>query len=299
MKLLMTGARGRLGRVFREALGRRKHEVAAFSRNADATHLPLSALPEAVEAGGVDAILHLAWSTVPATAEQDPGVEWREDLPLLSSILGVLAREQSRHGKAPRLIFFSTCAVYGEPPGEKACTEEDEPRPKGWYAAGKVAGERLIGRFVDRFGLKATVLRVTNPYGFTQGEQCLQGVIPAMVQAALAGKPFSVWGGGEARKDYLHIRDLGDAVTRVVEGGQTGTFNIASGVSRTVHEVAKAIETVTGRKVSLRHEPARPWDVKGGRYANDRWKQKSGWECPTALEDGLREFVTLLSSNRP
>ena len=298
MKLIITGARGRLGRVLRQTLGERGHQVTAFSRNADGSHLPLSALAETIEAGGVDTILHLAWSTVPATAEQDPGVEWREDLPLLASSLGVLAREQAKQGRAPRLIFFSTCAVYGEPSGETASTERDEPRPKGWYAAGKVAAERLIGRFTDRTGIPAMILRITNPYGFTQGEQCLQGVIPAMVQAALAGAPFSVWGAGDARKDYLHIGDFCDAVARAVEGGKSGTFNVASGVSRTVGEVAAAIEKVTGRKLNLRHEAARPWDVQRGKYDNGQWRKESGWNCGKNFEEGLREFVSLLGQGK-
>ena len=68
MKIAITGARGRLGRVLRRHFASRGDDVLAFSRNADAAHAALSTLPEVIESGQIDLLLHMAWSTVPATA---------------------------------------------------------------------------------------------------------------------------------------------------------------------------------------------------------------------------------------
>ena len=288
MKIAMTGARGRLGRVLREHFASAGDEVMAFSRNADADHAPLSSLPQVLEQGSVDVLLHLAWSTVPATAEQTPGIEWREDLPLLSDLLSTLAtRDQS----APRLIFFSTCAVYGEAQFGQAFTERDEPKPKGWYASGKVAAEQLLERFRAEHGVASCILRVTNPYGFTQGAQCLQGVIPAMLLAAKQGREFTAWGEGDAMKDYLHIDDLCAAVDAVVRSNVMGTYNVASGVSRSLRDVAALVEKSAGASLKIRHTEARPWDVQHARYSHAALSEATGWQPKVGLEEGVARFA--------
>lgn len=288
MKIAMTGARGRLGRVLRRHFASAGNEVLAFSRNADAEHAPLSSLTSVLEQGSMDVLLHLAWSTVPASAEQTPGVEWREDLPLLSDLLSALAARQE---SAPRLIFFSTCAVYGEPQSGQVFAESDEPKPKGWYASGKVAAEQLLERFRSEHDVASCILRVTNPYGFAQGAQCLQGVIPAMLHAAKEGREFTAWGKGEAVKDYLHIDDLCAAVDAVVRASLTGTYNVASGVSRSLREVAALVEESAGAPLKIKHTEARSWDVQHARYSHAALSEATGWSPRVEFEEGVSRFA--------
>jgi len=288
MKIAITGARGRLGKVLREHFTSAGDEVIAFSRNADAGHVPLSSLPQLLEQGSVDALLHLAWSTVPATAEQTPGIEWREDLPLLSDLLSALA---ARNQRAPRLVFFSTCAVYGEAQSGRVFTERDEPKPKGWYASGKVAAEQLLERFRAEHGVASCILRVTNPYGFNQGAQCLQGVIPSMLLAAKQGREFTAWGEGEAMKDYLHIDDLCSAVDAMVRSNAVGTYNVASGVSRSLRDVAALVEKSAGAPLRIRHTDARPWDVQHGLYSHAALTEATGWRPKVEFEEGVSRFA--------
>ncbi len=277
-----------MGRELRRHFETAGDEVVAFSRNADAAHAPLSSLPPLLEKGSLDALLHLAWSTVPATAEQTPGVEWREDLPLLSDLLNALV---SRKTSAPRLIFFSSCAVYGESPTGQVFCENDILAPKGWYASGKVVAEQLMERFRAEHAVASCILRVTNPYGFAQGEQCLQGVIPAMLHAANQGNEFTAWGDGDAVKDYLHIDDLCAAVDGAVRRNLTGTYNVASGVSRSLREVADLVQKATGAPLKIRHTEARPWDVQQGRYRNALLSEATGWKPKVGLEEGVGRFA--------
>lgn len=291
MNIAITGARGRLGRVLREHLSTRGDRVLSFSRNADAAHAALSTLPEVIESGQIDLLLHLAWSTVPATAEKTPGIEWREDLPLLATILASLTKKRHK-GKSPLLVFFSSCAVYGESDDGREFDEDADPRPKGWYAFGKLAGESLIKRFVAIEGLDALILRVTNPYGFAQGEQHLQGVVPALIAAARAGKTFTSWGEGDALKDYLHVSDFSAAVEAIVEKKLVGLLNLGSGSSTPLQRVVGMVEEATGVSLDVTHEPARDWDVKRGRYSNAAAREALGW-CPSiGLAEGIRAYVS-------
>lgn len=289
MRIAITGARGRLGRVLRRHFEAAGEEVEGFSRNADAVHLSLAALVPLLEQDSLDVLLHLGWSTVPATSEQTPGLEWTEDLPLLANILRTLV---SRGKRAPMLLFFSSCAVYGEPECGHVLAESDTPAPKGWYATGKLAAENLLERFRAQHGVPSCVLRVSNPYGFTQGDQCMQGVIPTMLAAARGRSEFIAWGDGDAVKDYLHIDDLSAAVGAALQGQLQGTYNVASGESRSLSEVANLVEACLGTSLTIRHEMAKPWDVQHGRYSHDALTEATGWAPKVLFEEGLKRFLT-------
>jgi UDP-glucose 4-epimerase len=286
MKIAITGARGRLGRVLRRHFAEAGDEVLAFSRCADNTHASLQELPALLDRGDVDAVLHLAWSTVPATAELCPDIEQREDLPLVSSLLSAL-----RSNRKTQLVFFSTCATYGEPQTGQVFTESDIPAPKSRYAAGKVAAEKLIQEACAADEVSACVLRVTNPYGFSQGEESKQGVIPAMLSAARNNTEFTAWGTGDAVKDYLHIDDLGAAVDRAVRNKLAGTFNVAAGVSLSLNQVAQMVEAASGQQLQIRHIEVQPWDVQDGRYSNEAFARATGWSPRVDFAEGLARFA--------
>jgi len=268
--------------------------VTGFSRNADAEHQPLGMLGQMLDRCRFDAVLHLAWSTVPSTAEADPGVEWREDLPLLSAVLRDLdlCRVAGQH--VPLLLFFSSCAVYGEARQSGQIFDETcAVRPIGWYAKGKVQAEELIGAFAER-GQPSVVLRVTNPYGFVQDVRYLQGVIPALVRAAVQGGEFTMWGGGDAVKDYLHSSDLCRAVEATMQRGLTGTYNVAAGRSVSLRDLVGLVEANTGRLVKCRVSTAAPWDVRRGRYSHQAITDATGWQPSVDLAAGLPSLVRLL-----
>lgn len=289
--IAITGARGRIGKVIRGYLSGKGHRVVAFSRNADAEHRTLGSLHELIGHGGIDAILHLAWSTVPATAEQNPGTEWSEDIPLLASMLRLLDRTKGGGTRTPRLIFFSSCSVYGEPTSNGGVFDETSRlRPLGWYARAKRQAEELLGAFAER-GNPVTVLRVTNPYGFTQADSCLQGVIPALARAALERKSINLWGGDGMMKDFLHVSDLCSAVEAVALGQETGLWNVASGSSVRLADLIRKVENLTGRSIEREYSPPCDWDVRNGRYSNRALTAATGWKPKVGLDDGLSKFV--------
>jgi len=291
MKICVTGARGRLGRPIVAALQNAGHTVIPLSRNTDACFGCLSTLPQLIRQG-LDAILHLAWSSVPASAEKNPGAEWREDFPLISSILAECAQSSAPSGQEPLFILFSSCSVYGELPAgrQEPFGEMDALSPMGWYAGGKVAAENLVNLF-SRKGCKTLVLRISNPFGFAQGAHQLQGIIPAALRAAQTGQELPIWGDGSAIKDFLDIRDLCTAVTRAVEIQLTGTYNVCSGTSYPIVDAIKIVERSTSCRIRLRHLDPQNWDVKNGRYSNKMFTTRSAWSSRYSLEEGINELI--------
>src|SRR5690242_8209648 len=126
-RLLITGGRGRLASLIADHFRAPAHETVLFSRQADEDFRALTALAAPEVLGGSDALLHLAWSTLPATAEQSPGTEEKHDLPLLEKILHSLAALPS--GRRPHFIFFSSGGtIYGNA-GDHPSGETDVCRP--------------------------------------------------------------------------------------------------------------------------------------------------------------------------
>jgi UDP-glucose 4-epimerase len=290
MRFFITGAKGRLGRCLCSHFIASGNAALGFSRNADASHLPLAQLPYYMEQGA-DALFHLAWSSVPSTSELTPGIEWREDLPLLSQILSELLKIQSSGRTPPLFVFFSSCSVYGDSDGIGRFFSESDPKiPKGWYARGKAEAENLLEGF-QTLGLPILILRITNPYGFPQRQGAMQGVIPAIFHAVTESRAIDLWGDGSATKDFIHISDLLRAIDLLVASRETGIFNIASSQPVSINALVSRIEDQLGQVISKNYRPPGEWDVQKGCYSNNRLSVVTGWKPKISIEEGIKIYA--------
>jgi UDP-glucose 4-epimerase len=286
-RILVTGGRGRLAALVGAHFKAPAHEVVRFSRESGggfhaATQLA-SALP------GAAALLHLAWSTLPATSEKAGGTESQVDLPALERILATLAALPA--AQRPHFVFFSSGgAVYGNAPA-RPNLETDACRPIGRYGQAKRAAEELIERAVARDGLAGTILRISNPYGYPVPPDRVQGIIPHAIRCALTGQPLTLWGDGHAQKDFLHYTDFLPAVELLVARRLTGTFNLGAGESHSVHEIIALVEKHTGKKITTRRTDAPAWDVQDSRLDTQRFRAAAGWSPRVPLAEGIRRSV--------
>jgi UDP-glucose 4-epimerase len=235
---------------------------------------------------------------VPATAELEPGSEWREDLPLLSQIATQLLRLKKAKGRSPLLVFFSSCSIYGNGKITRPFRETDSTNPIGWYARGKLEAERLLSYHHEVNGLPLLILRVSNPYGFGQDATTLQGVVPALFKAALTQKTFRQWGDGKALKDFLHIKDLFSALQRCLNQRVQGIFNVCSGQPVSLAALIRKIEKDLGTKLEVQREEPKSWDVTHAAYSPLRMRKTTGWSPQISLELGLRFCRETATANR-
>ena len=285
-RIIVTGGRGRLAALvaghFR-SLGR---EVVLYSRTAGDGFEPMAGLLAPGALDGAGAVLHLAWSTLPATAELHPELEQREDLPFLGSLLDALGRTRAR-ARAHFVFFSSGGTVYGNAPG-RPNVEADPCRPIGWHGRAKLAAEEMIRSRAGRDGPVHAILRISNPYGYPVPPERMQGIIPHAIRCASAGQPLALWGDGSARKDFLHHRDFLAALSAVLERRLDGVFNVCAGESHTVGEVLAMVEEQVGRKIPLAHAPAPAWDVHDSRLDNAKLIAATGWHPRISLAEGIR-----------
>lgn len=281
LRVAVTGGKGRLAPGLARHLASLGHSVQTFSRSSAGSHRAMAELADPRFLAEFDAVLHLAWSSVPATSENDPGIEEREDLPFARALVSAAEVCAER----PRLFLFSTAAVYGNT-GDEPADESRECRPLGRYAAAKLEAEKIVLRTPGN-----TVLRITNVFGAGCTPRKTQGVIPAFVEACLAGEPVRVWGDGSAAKDYIASDDLYAAVGALLGGTVSGTFNVASGHVFSVNEIIAIVSLAAGRSVSVEHAPRFDWDVQKAHVSSVRLRSATGWAPLIEPATAIRKLV--------
>ena len=289
MKVFITGASGSIGREVAREFEGCGWTVTRFSRMADSLHEPMASLQEQLFDRTPEFLIHLAWSTFPATSEIRPASEWLSDLPILVNICQTIARQPVE--TRSHLVFLSSGSIYGENSG-LPFMEESQPAPKGWYARGKVAAECLIRDFCKAHGVPATIIRASSVYGFPQSNNRMQGIIPKTIESAIAGMPCMIWGDGTARKDFLHVHDLIAFLRAVIALRLTGTFNACTGVTTSINEVIYLVEEIIGCELSRIHKGVAYWDVQDTFLNNSKMVNLTGWSPTVLLQNGICELIT-------
>ncbi len=231
-----------------------------------------AALADVMLAHAPVAVLHFAASIEVGIGEREPLAFYDNNVAGTISVLA--AMKQAGVG---RLVFSSTCAVYGAaaPP----LTEEMPHRPGSVYGRTKSMVETIIADTARVQGLKAACLRYFNaagaaPDGLTgERHDPETHLIPlALAAAAGRGQGLNVFGtdydtpDGTALRDYVHVCDLADAhvaAVRWLEDAEAGAhaFNLGTGEPLSVLQVMAAVQRATGRAVPHTLGPRRPGDV--------------------------------------
>ena len=237
---------------------------------------------------GVDHVVHLAAIVSVDEAREDP---WST---LRINVLGTLnVLEQSyRHGVG-RVVYASSCAVYGEQE-VLPITEEAPLRPINIYGASKLSGEALVHAYREEKGLSTVALRYFNVYGPGMRGGPYAGVVYKFLTAALRGEPLTIHGDGEQTRDFVYVADVARANLAALESDAGGAFNIGTGVSITIKRLAEMVLEVTGSRSPIVHSDPRPGDIRHSRASISRARRLLGWEPLTDLKMGLEKTVEWL-----
>jgi UDP-glucose 4-epimerase len=299
MRLLVTGGAGYIGSIVARDLISEGHEVVVLDnlrqghREAvpDGARLVVADLLEqdainALLADGFDGVLHFAALALVGESVANPERYWRTNV---GGTLNLL--EAMNSARIERLVFSSTCAVYGQP-HEVPIPETAPPRPINSYGASKLATDQMIGQFCIAHGLGAVSLRYFNVAGASgdlgEDHQPETHLIPNILKAALGQTDrVDIFGtdyptpDGTAIRDYIHIDDLSRAHLLALEGNRAGEhqiFNLGNGNGFSVREVISATERVAGTEIPTREADRRPGDPPMLVAASERIRSELGWE---------------------
>ncbi len=184
----------------------------------------------------------------------DPGLFAR------TNVLGHAAvARAARTAGVSRFHHISTCEVYGDLAldTDEVFTEESPYQPRTPYNASKAAADHYVRSYHETFGVPTTITNCSNNYGPFQFPE---KVIPLFTTNALDDKPLPLYESTANQREWLHVLDHCRAIELVLQRGRVGeTYNVGSGVEKSIAEIADAVLAALGKPESLKEiVPDRP-----------------------------------------
>ena len=240
--VIVTGARGFVGRRLIQRLRADGREIRTLSRGSDADiPYPDDGRFDPRSFAGCEAIVHLA-AHLPASMEDPSEAERCFQVNALHTLSLLQA---SSTASVPYVVYVSSGNAYA--PGGTPRQEEDPLYPDQratCYLLSKLAGDVLVKSFDSRGGLSTAVVRPSSIYGPGMAPSSMIGTF---VARALRKEPIELRDGGAFDADFVYVDDVIEAIVALVAGKTSGVFNAGSGARTTSKETARAVARVFGR----------------------------------------------------
>ncbi|MFR9729805.1 NAD-dependent epimerase/dehydratase family protein [Saccharopolyspora sp. MS10] len=207
----------------------------------------------------------------------------------------------ARDHRIGTVVLLSSAEIYTGG-GAGALREEDDYRTSlaldgDGYALSKIFAELLADAYRKQFGMRVLLARPSNVYGPGDGtDPRVQRVIPAMMGRIARGEPITIWGDGQQRRSFLHVRDLVRAVLGAVATSGPETFNVAGAGSVSLLELARLLHREFGAVERIELDPDKPAGARLPELDTGRITSALGF-VPRPLEEGLAETVRWYREN--
>jgi UDP-glucose 4-epimerase len=209
-----------------------------------------------------------------------------------------------------KVLFASSGAVYGQ--AQHVPIGEDHSLEPHWpYGVSKLAAERYVLQFQKLFGLNTTAFR----YGIVYGPREWFGRVLTLFikRIFLEKKAPIVFGDGNQTRDFVYVEDVVQAhMLAIRKEDATGqVFNIGTGKSTSINELAKLLIEKSGMKLDIIHD--NPKEGHASRYQpgrvrlqgelidfvmdNKKAKEILGWRPRTGLSEGVAKEIDWIKKN--
>ena len=224
MNILLTGAGGNFGSEFQQQA----------NKNSNVNVIPVgrSDWPNIHEKlATVDVVVHAA-SDLRTSASAAPGRLLDSNVMSTATLL-----EAARDQRVKRLVFLSSCAVYGE---DMRTSEDSLCCPITINGISKHLNEKLVAEFCSANGMEYQILRVFNSYG---GDDRFS-IFSKLKRAIQTGTPFTLNNDGRMQRDFIHVADVASIVmnlsaTRIAHTHLNIGTGVATKISMLVNKVAE------------------------------------------------------------
>jgi UDP-glucose 4-epimerase len=303
MKALVTGGAGFIGSHLVERLVRSGHDARVldnFSSGKRENLAPLGSSVEVIEgdirsrervelaASGRDVIFHeAAIVSVPYSVEHP---QETHDVNIQGT-LNVL--EAARRAGVKRVVFASSAAIYGDGPVLPKI-EGMLPCPISPYGVEKITGEHYLRVYSAHYGVETVALRYFNVFGPRQDPSSpYSGVISVFVDRALAKRTLTIFGDGEACRDFVYVDDIVDAnLAAAARDDVSGrVFNVARGERTTLNDLVFMLGRILRREIQPEYASPRAGDIAKSVADISRARSELGYEPKVGVEDGLARLV--------
>ncbi|HXF11682.1 MAG TPA: GDP-mannose 4,6-dehydratase [Terriglobales bacterium] len=289
MKILVTGASGFVGGFFLRTV--RNCTPIDQGRNIDIRNA--EEVQSAISQIMPDGVVHLAAQTfVPQSFVDARGtfeVNFLGTLNLLSALKSV--------GFSGRLLFVSSGEVYGNVPPERLPVVEQELlKPRNPYAVSKMAAEGLCYQWSQTEKFQIVMTRSFNHIGPGQSDRfVVSNFAKQIVEIKKRNRhPILQVGDIDVSRDFLDVRDVVRAYQQLLECGANGeSYNVCSGVERTVREILERLLQLSNVEVTVQQEQDRFRRSEQKRMVGsaEKLKKQIPWKPQFDLQDSLKDIL--------
>jgi UDP-glucose 4-epimerase len=245
-----------------------------------------------------DYIFHLAGQVSHGDSMRDPKLDWGVNCLATMN----LVESCRRHNSNVRTLYTSTRQVYGRP--LRLPVDEDHPTaPVDVNGINKLAAEHYHLLYHHTYGLRATVLRLTNTYGPRQHLRTnRQGFTTVFMRQALRGETINLFDGGHQRRDFNYVEDVVDAMmVAIISDCCLGrVFNLGGHETYSLRDFVNALARHCDFDVRSVPFPAERKLIDIGDYRGDfsRFRAATGWQPRVSLGEGLARTVAFYREHR-
>lgn len=199
------------------------------------------------------------------------------------------------HNPDLRLVFASTRQIYGKP--LQIPVDESHPlNPVDVNGINKLAGEQYHRLYYDVYGIRSSILRLTNTYGprmrIKDARQTFLGI---WIRRLLEGLPMQIFGDGKQVRDYNYVDDVVDAllITALSDNSYGQVYNLGSEEDLSLSKTAQIMTEIHDGSFEYVPFPSSRKSIDIGDYQGSFEKIKSqlGWLPRTSFRDGMRETI--------
>jgi UDP-glucose 4-epimerase len=195
-----------------------------------------------------------------------------------------------RSGVRKVIYAASGGTVYGNPES-LPITEEAPVAPRSNYGLSKHVGELYIQLAARTADIAYTIFRYGNAYGPRQDPHGEAGVVAIFTGLMKEGRPCTIDGDGEQKKDYLFVGDIARANVMALNAGDGLVANVGTGEGISVNHIYKTLSEATGNTIEPVYGPPRPGDVRNFWLDCTRAREVLGWAPQVSFEEGIRITV--------
>lgn len=256
----------------------------------------------------IDTVIHYAAFCNVGESELHPELYFGNNIAITVSLL-----EAMKQYNLKKIVFSSTCSIYGEP--QQDFIDESHPiHPTSHpYSESKYMSERIVNWYYKIHRINYIFLRYFNVCGATDDGTIGDSKKPSFhvmqnaVRGALGIEEFKLTcpkvntPDGTPIRDYVNVVDLNYAHIKAVEyldtRNEPDIFNLGTGIGNSVLEIVETVKKITGKEFSVGQGELRKGDVSRAVASNEHITSVLGWKPTHSLEDSVRSLVTWYTSH--
>lgn len=234
----------------------------------------------------VDYIFHLA----ALVSVQESFIDFKKCFDInINGLLNIL--NAAVRYRVKKIVYSSSSAIYSEEPYLPK-TENICPKPASPYALSKLDGEYLLDFYHKQYDLGYVALRYFNVFGSRQNYHSMySAVVPIFITKALLNEDLIIYGDGLQTRDFIYVEDVVGANLLAMKTQVTDFFNVGTGVSITILDLARLVIELTASKSKIVFTDKKPGDLRYSQADISKIKEKLNWQPAYDFREALNRVI--------